>query len=337
MALNLRRINCGAISASILGIVGLLRKGEQMESAAFWKRLSIIATAVLMLTQAAWGDRVQINPPLPKSTSAKPISEEESLLELAKKHRAAIIDSSKIEGKLDDLEVIVHFYPDILHWNLLNALIEQLEEKIPAKKIDRALKKLRKELSQQATKPGFTFRLTQKAMKNKDRSKPVTLHLFPENPRGFLDFTLNTEQLRWSLLAPPEGMQRGRIKVAKFTTVRKGREVPLIKELEPKGARWIFESGESTLSGQLPQALNATLDSQLKTRIFEFDRYHGKLPQPALLDLNDPDSTFQRKREVELTRAWPPPWPPTPKLLERVFQGGSVRQEKADPDSSRQK
>ncbi len=307
-----------------------------MENATRWKLLSIIATAVVALTQVAWGDRIQLSSLSATLPSPEIAAEGQSLLELAKKHRTAVIDSSKIEGKLDDLEVVVHFYPDILQWNLLLALIEQLEEEKSAREIDRTLKKLRKEWSRQATQPGFTLRLAKKAKKNRDRSKPTTLHLFPESPRNFLKFSLNTKQLRWSLLALPEGMQNGRIKVAKFTTVKRGREVPLIKELEPKGSRWIFESGESSLSGQLPQMPIESLNAQLKIRLFDFDRYHGKLPRPALLDLNDPDSTFQRKREVELTRTWPPPWPPTPDRLERVFRGESIRQEEAEIDSGRQ-
>ena len=99
-----------------------------MENATRWKLQSIIATAVVALTQVAWGDRIQLSSLSATLPSPEIAAEGQSLLELAKKHRTAVIDSSKIEGKLDDLEVVVHFYPDILQWNLLLALIEQLEE-----------------------------------------------------------------------------------------------------------------------------------------------------------------------------------------------------------------
>ena len=60
----------------------------------------------------------------------------------------------------------------------------------------------------------------------------------------------------WSPLEKPRGdLVRTRVRVAKHYTTKNRRQVPFIRELEPKGERWVFEGDAGSFLGVLPEAL----------------------------------------------------------------------------------
>jgi len=113
-------------------------------------------------------------------------------------------------------------------------------------------------------------------------------------------------------------MARARVRIAKHFTTRERRTVPFIKELEPKGERWLFEGESASLLGVFPESLapaGGKGGEPLAVELRGIDRFRGPSPEPHLLDLNATESSFERDGTLALERSWPPPWPPLPAEL----------------------
>lgn len=262
-------------------------------------------------------------PPVPEPEGAPPAPA--SLLGIARAYRDAIEGATRVEKELDDLQVRLVVFPDARRWLLLRDLIEGLEKEESLESVKQRLEGTKKRLRSAAGRPGFHLELRhESAPEETDRTVPRSMHLFPGDPAALLRATYGESAADWSPLEPPKGMARARVRIAKHFTTKNRRTVPFIKEMEPKGERWVFEGERATIVGMLPETLAEKSGGTLAFRIAGFDRFRGPSPEPNLLDLNAEESTFEREQQLALERSWPPPWPPLPpELGELLGDGGS--------------
>jgi hypothetical protein len=245
------------------------------------------------------------------------------LLEIARTYRDAIDGATRSEKEVSDLQVRVVVFPDAQRWLLLEELIASLDAGESPSVTDERLAKGRKTWRSAAGRPGFRIGLRHReAADESDRALPRTVHLFPGDPERMLRAMYGEKVADWSPLAPPTGMSRTKVRIAKHFTTKQRRTVPFIKELEPKGARWLFDGEEAMLLGVLPAALADKKEGEeLRIELLAFERFRGPSPEPDLLDLNAEESTFDRDQSLALVRSWPPPWPPIPAELAAILAG----------------
>ncbi len=241
------------------------------------------------------------------------------LAEIVRAHRDAIASSGRAETTEAELEVRVVFFPDARNWQLLHAYLEGVEKEEGPKELEKRLAAARKKWKRAKGRPGFEITLTQTAERAEKRSEARSLHLFPGDPKKMLEAKLGKNAIPWSPLGPPDGIARARVRVAMYETMKGGRLVPFIRELEPKGARLIVEGEPGKLIGAFPKALAKKKADKILLRLPSFDRFHGVSPEPHLLDLNDSESVFDRELSIKLERHWPPPWPPFPAALAPIL------------------
>ena len=257
---------------------------------------------------------------------APPTPEAPALADVARAHRDAIVSSSRVDTSHADLEFRAVFFPDTLRWRLLSEYLQGVEKKEGAKEIEERLALARKKWKKTSGRPGFEITLTPTGPRALKREEPRTMHFFPGDPAKLIVAQLGKKKITWDPMEAPQGLSRGRVRVALYSTVKGGQSIPYIRELEPKGPRLISDGRNGSMLGALPKALAKKGGQTLSLRLTNFDRFRGPSPEPNLIDLNANESVFERGLEVELERPWPPPWPPFPAALAELFGEKSAEQ-----------
>ena len=262
--------------------------------------------------------------PAAQDSGDEPEKPAHPLAAMAKNHHEAILRSSRLERERKDLQGRIAFFPDALEWQLLTLWLESLEAGEAEATWQSKLADARKTWKKAAGRPGFELELIPTAVVAGSRSETRTVHLFPSDPKKFLQLKWEKKGMRWEPLHAPEGLDRARIRVARHRTVQGGRNVPLIKELEPKGTRLVLEQKKAIWRGVLPKSLvgrSSKRGGKFTAQLPAFERFRGVSPEPNLLDMNAVESHFEASAKLEWSRQWPPPWPPMPPKLRALLLG----------------